>query len=130
MAAHSLLFLILVSIFLCFPCKQCKASVWPLPSSLSLSGPPLPISPVFVFKTSSTSGVLKRGMTRYLEIILQQIGDKNLLNLRANDQNLGELVLTVQNDNESLHVDTSYWYMLKVSNGQASIEAKTPYGAL
>lgn len=69
-------------------------------------------------------------MTRYLEIILQQIGNKNLVNLRANDQNLGELVLTVQNDSESLHVDTSYWYTLKVSSGQASIEAKTPYGAL
>ena len=127
MAAYSLFFFILVSIFLCFPSK---ASIWPLPSSISLSGPPLSISPVFVFKTSSTSGVLKRGMTRFLEIILQQIGDKKVVNLRANDQTLGELVLTVQNDNESLHVDTSYWYMLKVSNGQASIEAKTPYGAL
>ncbi|XP_073228638.1 uncharacterized protein [Porites lutea] len=107
-----------------------NASVWPLPTSIYLSGPPLPISPVFTFKTSSTSGVLKRGITRYLEIILQQIVGGNVDNhLRAN-QTLSELVLSVRSDNESLQVDTSYWYILKVSNGKASIEAKTPYGAL
>ena len=107
-----------------------NASVWPLPTSIYLSGAPLPISPVFTFKTSSTSGVLKRGITRYLEIILQQIVGENVdHHLRAN-QTLSELVLSVRSDNESLQVDTSYWYILKVSNGKASIEAKTPYGAL
>ena len=88
------------------------------------------LSPVFTFKTSSTSDVLKRGITRYLEIILQQIVGENVdHHLRAN-QTLSELVLSVRSDNESLQVDTSYWYILKVSNGKASIEAKTPYGAL
>lgn len=107
-----------------------NASVWPLPTSIYLSGPPLPISPVFTFKTSSTSGVLKRGITRYLEIILQQIVGENVdHHLRAN-QTLSELVLSVRSYNESLQVDTSYGYTLKVSNGKASIEAKTPYGAL
>ena len=107
-----------------------NASVWPLPASIYLSGPPLPISPVFIFKTSSTSGVLKRGITCYLEIILQEIAGENVdHHLRAN-QTLRELVLSVRSDNESLQVDTSYGYILKVSNGKASIEAKTPYGAL
>lgn len=111
-------------------CWISNASIWPLPASISLSGPPIPISPVFTFKTSSTSGVLKRGMTRYLEIIQQQIGDSNVDYPGASNQTLSELVLKVRSDNESLHVDTSYWYILEISNGQASIEAKTPYGAL
>lgn len=118
---------LLVSVFACF---RSNASIWPLPSSLSLSGAPLPISSVFTFKTSSTSGVLKRGMTRYLEIIQRQLGTKSKAHSRADDQNLSELVVTVGSDNESLHVDTSYRYMLKISSGQANIEAKTPYGAL
>lgn len=53
-----------------------------------------------------------------------------MAHLRGSSENLNELVLEVRSDNESLHVDTSYWYMLKVSDGQAHIEAKTPYGAL
>ena len=127
MRRYSLLFTPLVFISLCF---NSEASIWPLPASVYLSGPPLPISPVFTFKTSSSSGVLKRGMTRYLEIILQQIGNKNVDYPRDRNQTLSELVLKVRSDNESLRVDTSYWYILEVSNGQASIEAKTPYGAL
>lgn len=112
------------------PFNEVPNSVWPVPASVSVSGPPLPISPTFVFKTTSTSGVLKRGITRYLEIILQQVGDNKMAHLRGSSENLNELVLEVRSDNESLHVDTSYWYMLKVSDGQAHIEAKTPYGAL
>ena len=127
MREHSLLLFSLASISLCW---ISNASIWPLPVSISLSGPPVPISPVFTFKTSSTSGVLKRGMTRYLEIILQQIGGSNVDYPGASNQTLSELVLKVRSDNESLHVDTSYWYILEISNGQASIEAKTPYGAL
>jgi len=69
-------------------------------------------------------------MTRYLEIILQQIGNKNVDYPRDRNQTLSELVLKVRSDNASLRVDTSYWYILEVSNGQASIEAMTPYGAL
>ena len=49
---------------------------------------------------------------------------------RESSESLNQLVLEVRSENESLHVDTSYWYMLKVSGGQAQIEAKTPYGAL
>ena len=45
-------------------------------------------------------------------------------------ESLKELVLEVRSDDESLRVDTSYWYILKVTDGQAHIEAKTPYGAL
>ena len=45
-------------------------------------------------------------------------------------ETLNELVLNVRSDEEVLRVDTSYRYMLKISNGQANIEAKTPYGAL
>ena len=127
MREHSLLLFSLASISLCW---ISNASIWPLPASISLSGPPVPISPVFTFKTSSTSGVLKRGMTRYLEIIQQQIRDSNVDYPGASNQTLSELVLKVRSDNESLHVDTSYWYILEISNGQASVEAKTPYGAL
>lgn len=50
--------------------------------------------------------------------------------LDESDQTLDELVLEVRSDDESLHVDTSYWYILKISDGQAHIEAETPYGAL
>ena len=122
---------VILSLFSVSLSVKLDASVWPLPLSIYyLSGPPLPISPVFTFKTSSTSGVLKRGITRYLEIILQEIAGENVdHHLRAN-QTLSELVLSVRSDNESLQVDTSYGYILKVSNGKASIEAKTPYGAL
>ena len=121
---------VILSLFSVSLSVNLNASVWPLPTSIYLSGAPLPISPVFTFKTSSTSVVLKRGITRYLEIILQQVVGENVdHHLRAN-QTLSEIVLSVRSDNESLQVDTSYWYILKVSNGKASIEAKTPYGAL
>ena len=53
-----------------------------------------------------------------------------MTHLRKSSESLNELVLEVHSDNESLRVDTSYWYILKVSDGQAHIEAKTPYGAL
>lgn len=53
-----------------------------------------------------------------------------MAHLRGSSESLNELVLEVRSDNEGLHVDTSYWYMLKVSDGQGHIEAKTPYGAL
>ena len=133
----SLLYRLLLFLYICLsvcssyqPFNEVPNSIWPVPASISVSGPPLPISPVFVFKTTSTSGVLKRGITRYLEIILQQVGDNKVAHLRESSESLNELVLEVHSDNESLHVDTSYWYMLKVSDGQAHIEAKTPYGAL
>lgn len=104
--------------------------LWPVPASISVSGPPLPISPAFVFKTSSGSGVLKRGITRYLEIILQQVGENKVAHLLGSNETLNELVLEVLNDSEMLNVDTSYWYILEIKDGQAHIEAKTPYGAL
>ena len=127
MSGYSLQLFSLLSISLCL---ISNALIWPLPASVSLAGPPLPVPPVFTFKTSSSSGVLKRGITRYLEIILPQIRNANVdYSLRSN-QTLSELVLEVRSDNESLHVDTSYWYILEISNGKASIEAKTPYGAL
>lgn len=129
MAAHSLLSCILFAVCLYFPALS-VASIWPLPSSMSLSGPPLPISPVFTFKTSSNSGVLKRGITRYLEIIVRQIETKDHFEPRTNDKALSELFLSVSTDDETLQPDTCYRYILKISNGQASIEAKTPYGAL
>ena len=122
-----------ICLCVCFahqPFNEVPNSIWPVPASISISGPPLPISPAFVFKTTSTSGVLKRGMTRYLEIILQQVGDNKMTHPRESSESLNELVLEVRSENESLNVDTSYWYMLKVSDGQAHIEAKTPYGAL
>ena len=53
-----------------------------------------------------------------------------MAHLRESNETLNELDLEVRSDNESLYVDTSYWYILKVSDGQARIEAKTPYGAL
>lgn len=53
-----------------------------------------------------------------------------MAHLRESNETLNELVLEVRSDNESLHVDTSYWYILKVSDDQAYIQAKTPYGAL
>ncbi|XP_068715024.1 uncharacterized protein [Montipora foliosa] len=130
MTVFSLLYCIVFAIFLHFPSNSKTSIIWPLPASISLSGPPLPVSPVFTFKTSSTSGVLKRGITRYLEIILQQIEKKNHLDPRANDEALSELFLIVSSDSESLQADTSYNYTLKLSKGQASIESKTPYGAL
>lgn len=127
MSGYSLQLFSLLSISLCL---ISNALIWPLPASVSLAGPPLPVSPVFTFKTSSSSGVLKRGITRYLEIILPQIRNVNVDYPLRSNQTLSELVLEVRSDNESLHVDTSYWYILEISNGKASIEAKTPYGAL
>ena len=53
-----------------------------------------------------------------------------MAHLHESSKSLNELVVEVRSDNESLLVDTSYWYMLKVSDGQAHIDAKTPYGAL
>ena len=97
---------------------------------MSLSGPPLRISPVFTFKTSSNSGVLKRGITRYLEIILRQTNTKDHFERRANDKALNELFLSVSTDDETLQPGTCYSYTLTIGNGQASIKAKTPYGAL
>ena len=105
-------------------------TLWPLPASVISSGPPLVISPAFVIQTSSSSGVVKRGITRYLEIILRQIGGNHMQNPSGKSETLNELVLNVRSDEEVLRVDTSYWYMLNISNGQANIEAKTPYGAL
>lgn len=105
-------------------------TVWPIPASIKLSGGPLPISPAFVFNTSSSSGVLKRGMTRYLEIILQHVDEGKMTHLLESDETLNQLVLEVHSDDESLRVDTSYWYILEIKDGQAHIEAKTPYGAL
>ena len=133
----SLLYRLFLSSYICLcvcsahqPFIENPNSIWPVPASISVSGPPLPISPAFVFKTTSTSGVLKRGITRYLEIILQQVGDNKMTHPRESSESLNELALEVHSENESLDVDTSYWYMLKVSGGQAHIEAKTPYGAL
>ena len=105
-------------------------SLWPLPASVTASGTPLPISPVFTIHTSSSSGVVKRGITRYLEIILRQIGGNKAKYPSEGSETLDELVLNVRSDDESLRVDTSYWYILKIGDGQANIEAKTPYGAL
>lgn len=130
---HRLLFCSYICLSVCSarqPFDEVPNTLWPVPASVSLSGPPLPISPAFAFKTMSSSGVLKRGITRYLEIILQQVGDNKMAHLRESNETLNELVLEVRSDNESLHVDTSYWYTLKVSDGQAHIEAKTPYGVL
>lgn len=129
MPAHSMLSCIFFAVFLYFPALS-VASIWPLPSSISLSGPPLLISPVFTFKTSSNSGVLKRGITRYLEIILRQTNTKDHFESRANDKALSELFLSVSTDDETLQPVTCYSYTLTISNGQASIKAKTPYGAL
>lgn len=133
----SLLYRLLLCSYICVsvcsahqPFNEVPNSVWPVPTSISASGQPLPISPAFVFKTTSTSAVLKRGITRYLEIILQQTGDNKMTNLHESSESLNELVLEVRSDDESLRVDTSYWYVLKVTDGQAHIEAKTPYGAL
>ena len=105
-------------------------TLWPLPASVISSRPPLVISPAFVIQTSSSSSVVKRGITRYLEIILRQIGGNHMQNPSGKSETLNELVLNVRSDEEVLRVDTSYWYMLNISNGQANIEAKTPYGAL
>lgn len=129
MPAHSMLSCIFFAVFLYFAALS-VASIWPLPSSMSLSGPPLLISPVFTFKTSSNSGVLKRGITRYLEIILRQTNTKDHFESRANDKALSELFLSVSTDDETLQPVTCYSYTLTISNGQASIKAKTPYGAL
>ncbi|KAL9959394.1 hypothetical protein ACROYT_G032716 [Oculina patagonica] len=130
---YSLLFVSFVILCVCSARESSDSvpnTLWPVPASISASGPPLPISPAFVFKTSSNSGVLKRGITRYLEIILQQVGENKMARLLESNDTLNELVLEVRSDDESLGVDTSYWYILEIKDGQAHIEAKTPYGAL
>ena len=53
-----------------------------------------------------------------------------MTHLLESNETLNELVLEVRSDDESLRVDTSYWYILEIKDGQAHIEAKTPYGAL
>ena len=105
-------------------------TLWPLPASVTASGPRLSVSPAFVIQTSSKSGVVKRGITSYLEIILRKIGGNQVHNPSEKSETLTELVLNVRSDAEILSVETSYWYMLNITNGQAYIEAKTPYGAL
>ncbi|KAJ7377885.1 hypothetical protein OS493_025779 [Desmophyllum pertusum] len=92
---YSLLFLSIIGSSICSARQKIdgvsNTSLWPVPAFVSLSGAPLPISRAFVFTTSSGSSVLKRGMIRYLEIILQQVGG-NMEYLDESDQTLDELV--------------------------------------
>lgn len=107
-------------------------SVWPLPQQISSSGGPFPISPAFSITTNSKSGVLARGITRYLEIITRQIGVLDQANESFNgiDESLTILVVTVDKDDETLSSETSYHYSLNVETGKAQIMADSPYGAL
>lgn len=101
-------------------------TLWPIPSSVSLSGKPYAVSSALSFKTKSKSTILERGITRYLKYI-----DINSAAKNADDSMLKVVEINVDTDNELLTIDTSYRYNIAFNASDSLvISADTPYGAL
>lgn len=114
-------------------------TLWPLPKTISANGPEFPISRAFTIDSSATSGVLKRGLVRYQEIIAKTLarGD-SFVRFGPHDQtaSLVKLVVEVAQDNDTLIDNTTdYSYKLTFLAGSHSpdtafLSAVSPFGAL
>ena len=115
-------------------------TIWPIPKTFSASGAEFPVSRAFTIDTeSSSSGTVKRGAVRYLEIISRILaqGDKSPRYRRSNEAaSLAKVVVVVEQDNDTvLDNTTDYSYKLSFQAGSrtpetAFIFAKSPFGAL
>lgn len=95
---------------------------------MDLSGEPFAISSALVIQTSSKSGILGRGINRYVKYI--EINREERRN-EVDDQMLKVVKINVKTDNETLGIDSSYRYTIDFrASDTLDISADTPYAAL
>ena len=84
----------------------------------------------FIIKTTTSSGIVKDAVNRYKQLIINGATTDQKCNLPATEINT--VVITLQDENEALGIDTKYDYKLEIdaeSKG-ATIVAESPYGVL
>ena len=107
--------------------------IWPIPKEVLVQPDKsmrLSDSAHFIIKTIASSGIVKDAVNRYKQLIINGATTDQKCNLSATE--IDTVVITLQDENEALGIDTKYDYKLEIdaeSKG-ATIVAESPYGVL
>lgn len=99
--------------------------VWPPPQSMTVGGPPLPMSREFVITSAHQgSSILDEAISRFTSLAAKTA-------MAGSSAGLRELKVVVANEDERLNADTDYSYTLTISaDGTAMASAQSVYGAI
>lgn len=109
----------------------CRASLWPLPASVTTAPEALTLSSTFSFSSTSSSAILASAFRRYTSIVaLRALPASPFAGGIAAGAGVEELVVVLLSDSETLGPGTSEAYNLSVTVPRSTLTAATVYGAL
>jgi len=108
-------------------------TLWPIPQEYVVqpTGDSVKLSSGFTIVTNQPSQILNGAIQRYTSIIMQRDIRRERFQACSNSTiTISKLNVNVASQDDTLDIDTSYEYTLKVEDGEASITAPTIYGAM